>query len=251
MLLCLVCFCWQQCLVIACYMTRQPQAARPLFRMTKWTLLQAVSQERGCVVFGHPQAGRRGGEKQDAIGTGHGRVTESPGRAPVVLQPTAAWPWGQGGTRLSQCLPCVTNFLRVRGCFVLPWLFPHSDSAALSSLYSVLLSLPADRAGKRPVITDGALLTPRTHSPILVFNQHQLMQLCISSARGGFPRTRFSCWPAVSAPPSPLQTPVICTEAAWPLPCLQPNPGAPWNPGFFAICNCKRTEMKQRDFCVF
>lgn len=59
-------------------MTRQPQAARPHSRMTKWTLLQAASQEMGCVVFGQHQAGRRGGEKQDAIGTGHGQGHREP-----------------------------------------------------------------------------------------------------------------------------------------------------------------------------
>lgn len=139
-----------------------------------------------------------------------GRVTESPGRAPVVLQPTAAWPWGQGGTRLSQCpVSAICYELpQVRGCFVFPWLFPHSDSAALSSLYSVLLSLPADCAGRRPVTTDGALFTPRAPSPILVFNQHQLMQLCISYACGGFPRTRFSCLASCFCPS--LTTPDPC-----------------------------------------
>lgn len=77
-LLCMVCFCWQRCLVIACYVTRQAQAARQLYRMTKWTLLQAASQERGCVDFEHHQAGRRGGEKRDAIGTGHGQGHREP-----------------------------------------------------------------------------------------------------------------------------------------------------------------------------
>lgn len=41
-------------------------------------LLWAVSQERGCVVFGQHQAGRKGGEKQDAIGTGHGQGPREP-----------------------------------------------------------------------------------------------------------------------------------------------------------------------------
>lgn len=61
-----------------------------------------------------------------------------------------------------------------------------------------------------------------------------------------FPGQGFPARPAASAPSSPLQTPVTCTEGAWPPPSLQPNPGAPWNPGFFAICNCKRPEMKQK-----
>lgn len=52
----------------------QPQAARPVFRITKW----AASRDRGCVDFGHHQAGRRGGEKQDGIGTGCGQGQREP-----------------------------------------------------------------------------------------------------------------------------------------------------------------------------
>lgn len=181
MLLCLVWFCWQCCLAIVCYMTSH----RLLFRMTKWTLPWTASQERGCVGFGQHQAARRGGEKQDGIGTGHGHGHREPlGKLHSPLQP------GPGAGRLQvqfdasvQALPFVMNFLHVvRGCFVFPWLIPHCDSAALSSPYSVLLSLPADWGGRRPVITDGALLFtpphPRPHTGLQPASAHA--SLCIS-----------------------------------------------------------------------
>lgn len=162
----------------------QLQAARPLFRITKW----AASRDRGCVDFGHHQAGRRGGEKQDGIGTGCGQGQRAPGRAPQQLQVQS--------DATAQVLRFIINFLHVlRGCFVFPWLFPHYDSAILSSPYSVLLSLPAALDGRRPVIADGALLfTPLTHGPTLVFNQRQhTAHSVLAMSGGGFPRTRLSC----------------------------------------------------------
>lgn len=90
---------------------------------------------------------------------------------------------------------------------------------------------------------------PLVHGPVLVLNQHQLMPrpICtvspgVSPGQGCLP-----AWPAASAPSSPLQTPPshVLQLPGLP-PSLQPNPGAPWHSGFFAICNCKSIEMKQR-----
>lgn len=52
----------------------QPQAARPLFRITKW----AAGWERGCVGFGQHQVGRREMRSRVALAQAVGRVTESP-----------------------------------------------------------------------------------------------------------------------------------------------------------------------------
>lgn len=130
-----------------------------------------------------------------------GRVTESPWPSSRGTAHCSTAP-GAGRQQLRsdasvQPLRFVMNFLHtVRGCFVFPWLCPHCDSAALSSLYSTLLSLPADWGGRRPSITDGSLLFtpphPRPHTGLQSASAHASQSVLAVSA-GGFPRTRFSC----------------------------------------------------------
>lgn len=165
MLLYFVCFFRQQCLVLTCYVTRQPQAARPLFRVTKRALLWAVSQEGGCVVLDTTRL--EGGEV--AIGTGHGQGHRQPWPSSCGTK-HCSWPQGQRGSRFSLChcpgsaicyeqIHMVGDVLSFLVCFL-------SDSGALSSLYSVLLSLPAEWGRRRLVITDSALLfTPPQPQP--------------------------------------------------------------------------------------
>lgn len=93
-------FCWQRCLVIACYVTARAQAARQLPRMTKWLVFQTASQERDHVGLGQHQPGRRGGKKRDAVEHGGwaGSETSPWPSARCALQPAAAWPRRQEGS---------------------------------------------------------------------------------------------------------------------------------------------------------
>lgn len=132
------------------------------------------------------------------------------------------------------------HVLSFPGCFltVIQQLSPVSTVCCCPSLLTVL------EEGQSLLTV--LYLLPALPAPYWSSTSISSCSSVLAMPAGAFPGQGFPAWLAVSAPPSPLQTPVICTEAAWPPPCLQPNPGAPWNPGFFAICNCKRTEMKQR-----
>lgn len=143
------------------------------------------------------------------------------------------------------------SFLHVvMGRVVCPWLFPCYDSASLSTVSTVCRcsSVLTGVSGGQSLQAMVHLLHPLVHGPVLALNQHQLMPdpVCtispgVSPGQGCLPT-----WLAASAPSSPLQTPVTHAATTQPPLSLQPNPGAPWHSGFFAICNGKRIEMKQR-----
>lgn len=127
-----------------------------------------------------------------------GRVTDSPGRAPVV-QSTAAGPRGREAAgsvcATAQGLQFVMNKSTWSGMFCLS-LAVSSVIQELSPV-STVCCCPSLLTGVEEgwsLLTVLCYLLPLNHSPTLVFSHHQLMAYSVLAVSVcGFPRTRFSC----------------------------------------------------------
>lgn len=130
------------------------------------------------------------------------------GQAPVV-QPTAARPRGQEGAG-SVCCRCPVSAI----CYELPPRGPPGDVLSLPGCFLTVIqqlspvstvccfpSLLTRVEEGRSSLTVLCFLHPLTHSPTLVFKQHQLMlHSVLTVSVGGFPRTRFPCLASCCCP---------------------------------------------------
>lgn len=127
-----------------------------------------------------------------------------------------------------------TGFLQVvMGCFAFPWLFPHCNSPALSTVSAVRHRSPMMAGvgeGQSLLVCFSLSLA---HSPVLVLNQHEFLPFSICTVSPGASPGQ-GCLPAASAPSSPLQTSrhTRCSCLACPVPPV------PWRSvAFRFLCN--------------